>query len=177
MGKKERKKLARRVDGAITQRGISVEDLIYAGLGSLAKAEKKGKKKVFTRLGELGQKVVAIGMPATVELIETAQPVPSESYRNPMIAYRPNGGGWYNVEVGDHVVATVQGEEEAAQRAGRLLAEFAALDLEEQEGRVTGIRDQGGGWYTVQVEGVPLDRVRGRAAAERMLEDVMTLDA
>ncbi len=92
--------------------------------------------------------------------------------KNPVIAYRPTAGGWYDIEIEGTVVETIQGEEGAAKRAGDLLAAFAALEPEEQERMHTGIVDHGGGWYLVSIAGVPVDRVRGKETAEERFAEV-----
>ncbi|NND03348.1 MAG: hypothetical protein HKN91_11230 [Acidimicrobiia bacterium] len=177
MGKKKRKKLAKKVDSAISKRGIDVDDLMYAGLGVLADAEKKGKKKPFRNAVADGKKVAAFERKATTGLLEHATSVPEAAPSNPVISYRPNGGGWYDVEIGDFTVDRMQGEDGAAKRAGQLLATFAGLPPEDQNNDLTGVNSEGGGWYTVHVEGIPIQKVRGREEAQSVLDGIMALNA
>lgn len=179
MGKKKKKtrKLAKKVDAAIRDKGISRADIMHAGLGVLASAVEKGKKKRFRNARLQGRALAKVGTPVTTEIVSEASQDDTTTRDGPVIGYRPNGGGWYDVEVGSTVVARVQGEEEAASRAGQLLERFAGLDASDQASGPTGVREQGGGWYTIQVEGVPLERVRGRDAAEEAIAKIAALNA
>lgn len=177
MGKKKRKKLAKKVDTAIAKRAITLEDVLHAGIGVLADAENRGKKKIFRRQVERGRSVAAFGRTATADLMAAATVDPgTDRLRNPAIAYRPGGGGWYDIEIGEHTVGRVQGEDAAAKRAGQLLAAFAALSAEDQQSHLTGVRPGGGGWYSVHVEGIPVRKVRGREEAQAAFDEIAALN-
>ena len=70
------------------------------------------------------------------------------------------------MQVSGTEIDRLQGEQAAAERAGALLAAYAAQDARSQDDRSTSIDHVGGGWYEVRVAGVPVDRIRGKATVE-----------
>lgn len=75
------------------------------------------------------------------------------------------GGGWYEVRVRGVVVEKVQGEGAAAERVAALQREEAALPASARDGGVEA-EPVGGGWYEVKVNGLVVEKVQGKAAAE-----------
>jgi poly(hydroxyalkanoate) granule-associated protein len=75
------------------------------------------------------------------------------------------GNGWYEVRVRGVVVDKVHGEEEAAEKVGRLLEEDAALTSAQREAGAEAVKG-GGGWYTITLNGLAVDKVQGQEAAE-----------
>lgn len=162
--KKQRKKITKWIEA---DDGIEFDDLVYAGLGVLAASAKKGKKRKFKKARKRGRKLVAREIGALTQML-----APDEE---PLISYTHHGGGWFGVEVDGFVVDRIQGEEEAAIRAGELLEAYAALDLADRDPDRTGLYDNGGGWYGIYVNGVPIDNVQGREEAELRFEEIESL--
>ncbi len=75
------------------------------------------------------------------------------------------GNGWYDVVVRGVVVGKVHGEEDAAERVGRLIREDAALTSAEREAGPEAVKG-GGGWYTIKMNGLVVDKVQGEQLAE-----------
>jgi hypothetical protein len=148
--------------------GIVWDDLVLAGIGTLAKAAKKGKRKRFDRAVERGVKTLDLEIP---ELDDLVYDDTGDVGSDPVISYSPHGGGWYNIEIDNLIVGRVKGEEEAATRAGELLEAFASLDPEERD-METGSFHSGGGWYQLMVNGVPVDKVRGEEAANERYAEI-----
>ena len=171
MGAKKRKKQAKRIKKIIRKSSVDWDDIVLAGLGTLSRAAKKDKRKLFTNAVKRGIDVVEMEIPAVDRIIYEEHDKPVEG-SDPVISYSPHGGGWFNVEIDGQVVERVKGEEESAARAGELLEAFAALDPEEQADRTSGIFHTGGGWYTLKINGVPVDKVRGEDKASDRMSDV-----
>jgi hypothetical protein len=140
------------------------DDIVHAGIGTLAKAAKKGKKKRFGKAVKRGKKTLDLELPELESIVFAPEEIE--------IAYAPTGNGWYEVDVNGIVVERVQGEEAAAGRAGELLQAHASLADGKQATSETGILDVGGGWYDVVVSGVPVEKVRGMEAAEERMAEV-----
>lgn len=175
--KKKRRKVARRVDVWIHDGQVTSDELMLAGLGVMAQAAERKKKKLFKKALSRGERLLETGL-CTVPALRDRVDVGGGDEEGdtdlpaPVIAYRPKGGGWFSVEVGGIEVENVQGEEPAAARAAAILQAYAELDGEEQSDTTTGVEHAGGGWYTVKVRGVPVDRVRGRDEAERRIAEL-----
>lgn len=152
--------------------GITWDELVLAGIGTLAKAAKKGKKKTFNRAVKRGIVTLDLDIPELEEMVYSDEGAESE----PVISYSPHGGGWYNIEVDDLIVDRVKGEEESANRAGELLEAFAELDPKDQESIETGVFHTGGGWYELKVNGVPIEKVQGEEAAQERYAEIETLN-
>ena len=75
------------------------------------------------------------------------------------------GNGWYDVVVRGVVVGKVHGEEAAAERVGRLIQEDAALTSAERGAGPEAVQG-GGGWYTIKLNGLVVDKVQGAQLAE-----------
>lgn len=75
------------------------------------------------------------------------------------------GNGWYDIVVRGVAVGKVHGEEEAAERVGRLIQEDAALTSAEREAGPEAVKG-GGGWYTIKLNGLVVDKVQGAQLAE-----------
>lgn len=75
------------------------------------------------------------------------------------------GNGWYEVVVRGVVVGKVHGEEDAAERVGKLIEEDAALTSAEREAGPEAVKG-GGGWYTITLNGLVVDKVQGEQLAE-----------
>ena len=163
--KREVRELAGRVEAFVQKHDVTYDDLAMAGVGVLGsrlpgKKHKKKTKKVakeFAKLVKRGRRLA----PDSIGPAEAGDEV-HDGAAEPVISYQAHGGGWYTVEVDGVEVDRVQGEEAAATRAGELLARYAALDADGQRSGLTGVEHSGGGWYDVIVNGVPVDRVRGR---------------
>lgn len=172
MGKKKRrKKLAKKIDRWVDESDFTEQELMLAGVGLMAKAVEKGKKKAFKRAVKTGEKLAAVGLSvleSAEQQTEAAMPPSDEA----VISYEGRGGGWYGVSVDGVLVDSVQGEEAAAERAAELLAAYAALDPAEQLSKATEIVHTGGGWYDIKVKGVPVARVRGKEVAEERFEEI-----
>lgn len=161
MGKKSKRnrKIAKKIDKWTTDNEWSPDEVFLAGIGALTAAAAEGKKKRFTKFVKRGRKYADLDVRILSDgdvdegLAEASEPT---------IAYAPLGGGWYSVEVDGIEVDRVQGEERAAERAGSLLSEFAALEPDVQAARATSLTHAGGGWYEVMVGGVPVARIRGK---------------
>ncbi len=163
--KKRRQKVARKIDSWLEESELTEEELMLAGLGVMARAVEKKQRKLFDRAMRTGRKIADLGL----EQLSSDQEQPDPS---PVIAYRPHGGGWYAVEIDDVLVERVHGEEAAAARAAQLFQAYASLDADEQAKRTTAMVHTGGGWYDVIVNGVPVEKVRGREAAEERFAEI-----
>jgi hypothetical protein len=149
--------------------GVVWDDLVLAGIGTLAEAAKKRKKKVFDKAVERGIRTLDLEIP---ELDDLVYDDTDDAGSDPVISYSPHGGGWYNIEIDAVIVERIKGEEEAANRAGELLESFAALDPEEQDNVETGVFHSGGGWYRLVVNGVPVGKVQGEEAANERYAEI-----
>jgi polyhydroxyalkanoate synthesis regulator phasin len=83
----------------------------------------------------------------------------------PDIEARSTGGGWYEIRVHGLVVDKVQGEDAAAARVEQLRAQDFSTGSDGAPGEIT-VAATGGGWYEVRVDGVAVDKVQGKRAAE-----------
>lgn len=167
------RKLSKRVERFIEKHDVTYDELAMAGVGYLAvklpgkkhKNFEKRSKKVARRFDELverGERLAPEEVTVAARVLaadETATAAPE-----PVISYQPQDGGWFAIEIDGVHVERVQGEDEAARRAGELLANYAALDPSEQQRTTTAVTHTGGGWYDIVVHGVPVDRVRGKDA-------------
>lgn len=153
--------------------GVTWDELVLAGIGTLAKAAKKGKKRSFIRAVDRGIKSLELDIPELDAMVYTDS---EASGTDPVISYSPHGGGWYNIEIDEVVVARVKGEEESANRAGELLEAFAELDPEDQANAETGVFHTGGGWYQLVVNGIPVDKVQGEQAANERYSEIESLN-
>ena len=144
------------------------EDIVHAGIGTLAKAAKKGKKKRFGKAVKRGKKALDLELQELESIVFASDEIE--------IAYAPTGNGWYEIDVNGVVIDRVQGEEAAADRAGELLKAHASLAGGKQSASETGILDIGGGWYDVVVSGVPIEKVQGMEAAEERMAEVQALN-
>ncbi len=163
MGKKKKqakrqRKVAEKVAVWLDDTDLTERELILAGIGVMAEAVDRKKKKTFKRAVKAGRRIAELGG------IDIAADAPATD--DAEISYRSKGGGWYDVAVDGVTVDSVKGEEEAAARAADLFSKYAALDPEDQADKATELRHSGGGWYDIVVRGVPVDRVRGRESAE-----------
>jgi len=87
----------------------------------------------------------------------------------PNVDARATGGGWYEVRVHGLVVDRVRGEDAATTRVEQLRAQdFAGGDGAAP--RKIAVEATGGGWYEVKVDGVVVDKVQGRRAADAAVE-------
>lgn len=173
--KKKRRKVARKVEAFLESTPeITERELILAGLGTIASAvaeKKKTKKrrKAVDKAIASGRKLLEFDVPVIEALASDGG---ETGDRQPVIAYRSRGGGWYDIEVDGIRVDAVQGEESAAERAAELLKGFAALPEDRQLAARTEMRHVGGGWYELTVKGVPVGRIRGREEAEERFTEV-----
>ncbi len=171
MGKRKRRKRIEKIlrDGD----GIVIDDIVLAGVGTLAKAAKKDRQKTFTKAVERGHRAIELDVEALNSLVF---PV-GESRRasEPVISYSPHGGGWFRIEINGTVVERVKGEEASAARAGELLESYAALSGKTNPEK-TGVIPTGGGWYEIVVSGVPVDKVQGRDLADQRLAEIEGLN-
>lgn len=165
--KKQRKKITKWVEA---EGGIEFDDLVYAGVGVLAKAARKGKKKAFKKAKERGEEVASLEIEALDQLLGLDE-------QEPVVSYSHNGGGWYDIDIDGFVVDRVQGEREAATRAGELLEAYAAHESDERDFERTGIYEVGGGWYEVFAVGVPLGRLQGKEEADARFEEISSLNS
>jgi len=88
-----------------------------------------------------------------------------EAESQPEVMAVETGNGWYNVIVYGRVVGKVHGEEEAVEEVSRLQKENAALT---DADRSSGVQAEkgGGGWFTIKLNGLTVDKVQGKEAAE-----------
>lgn len=173
MGSKQ-KLQAKRISKMIqADDGISTSDLVLAGIGVLSKAAQKHKRKKFRYATKAGRRAVELDISALDRLIDSRVEVGSAA-GEPMICYRPHGGGWFDVEVAGTVVERVHGEADSATRVGELLEAF--VGAESGDRHETGAAHSGGGWYDIVVHGVPVEKVRGREPAEDRLAAIEKLN-
>lgn len=186
--KKEVRALAQRVERFVDEREVTYDDLAMAGVGLLAttlpdKKHKKQAKKAansFDKLVKRGRRLAPEGLAQPSESApepDPAEPEPqvqpaetdaaSETSTEPVISYQPHDEGWYTIEVDDIEVDRVQGEEAAVERARELVARYKARTSSDQGSGETALTHSGGGWYVVTVNGVPIDRMRGRDATHK----------
>lgn len=88
-----------------------------------------------------------------------------EAEAQPEVTAVETGNGWYDVVVYDRVVGKVHGEEEAVEEVARLQRENAALTDAERSAGVEAVKG-GGGWYQIKLNGLVVDKVQGKEAAE-----------
>lgn len=153
--------------------GVTWDELVLAGIGTLAKASKKGKKKSFNRAVDRGIKTLELNIPDLDEMVYADE---GGSNAEPVISYSPHGGGWYNIDVDGVIVERIKGEEDAANRAGELLEAFAGLDPDDQLSTETGLVHTGNGWYDLKVNGVPIDKIRGEEEANERYAQIEALN-
>lgn len=170
MGAKKKRKQIKKI--MTKGDGVTWDELVLAGIGTLAKAAKKGKKKSFDKAVDRGIKTLELDIPELEQMVYTD----SGGAAEPVISYSPHGGGWYNIEVDGVIVERIKGEEESANRAGELLEAFAGLDPDDQESTETGLIHTGGGWYDLMVNGVPIEKIRGEEAANERFADIEALN-
>lgn len=167
------RELSKRVDRFVEANDVTYDELAMAGIGYLGtklpgkkhKNAKKQTKKVrrkFDELVEWGERLAPESVAVTASALAADEALADAP--EPVISYQPHGGGWFAIEIDGVLVERVQGEDNAAQTAGALLAAYAALEADEQSDGSTSVTHTGGGWYEVVVRGVPIDRIRGKDA-------------
>ena len=174
--KQEVRALGKRVERFIDKSEVSYDDLAMAGVGLLAttlpdKGQKKQAKqaaKAFDKLVKRGRRLAPEGIAQQPEpapqLKRAKTEATSAASTEPVISYQAHDAGWYTIHVDDIEVDRVLGKEAAAERAGELLEKYEALEPANQRSGETALTHTGGGWYVVIVNGVPIDRMRGRDA-------------
>lgn len=167
---KQRAKVAEEVDRWIAEHELSEQELLLAGLGLMARAVERSKKKAFKKAVKSGRRLSDAGLPSFEALLAQDEEEPEADVA--VISYEARGGGWFGVAVDGVLVDSVKGEEAAAARASELFAAHASLDPNSQESVATGMFHSGGGWYDLLVRGVPVARVRGKEAAEERLAEI-----
>ena len=88
-----------------------------------------------------------------------------EAQAQPEIVAVESGNGWYDISVYDRVVGKVHGEEEAIEEISRLQKENATLTEAERSSGVEAVKG-GGGWYQIKLNGLVVDQVQGKEAAD-----------
>jgi poly(hydroxyalkanoate) granule-associated protein len=88
-----------------------------------------------------------------------------EAESQPEVMAVETGNGWYNIIVYGRVVGKVHGEEEAVEEVSRLQKENAVLTDAERSSGVQAEKG-GGGWYTIKLNGLTVDKVQGKEAAD-----------
>ena len=88
-----------------------------------------------------------------------------EAQAQPEIVAVESGNGWYDISVYDRVVGKVHGEEEAIEEISRLQKENATLTEAERSSGVEAVKG-GGGWYQIKLNGLVVDKVQGKEAAD-----------
>ncbi len=83
----------------------------------------------------------------------------------PEVEARTTGNGWYEIVVHGIVTEKVHGEDEAVERVAELQRENAALTATERTSGVDMVKG-GGGWYQIKLNGLVVDKVQGKDAAE-----------
>lgn len=139
-----------------------LEKAVTAALHGLGVPTRDEFKALETHLNRLGRNLDAARRERSVE-----------QKAEPNIQAVAVGGGWYAIHVYDLVVDKVQGEEAAAQRVEQLRAQdFPTASNAPAEGtpadtpqEIT-VEATGGGWYEIHVNGVAVDKVQGKKAAE-----------
>lgn len=174
--KQEVRALGKRVERFIDKSEVSYDDLAMAGVGLLATTlpDKKNKKqakkaaKAFNKLVKRGRRLAPESLaqqPDPASDLERAEAeATSATSTEPVISYQAHDAGWFTIHVDDIEVDRVLGEQAAAERAGELIDRYAAFEPGNQHAGDTALTHTGGGWYVVIVNGVPIDRMRGRDA-------------
>jgi polyhydroxyalkanoate synthesis regulator phasin len=88
-----------------------------------------------------------------------------ETQAQPEIVAVETGNGWYDITVYDRVVGKAHGEEEAIEEISRLQKENATLTEAQRSSGVEAVKG-GGGWYQIKFNGLVVDKVQGKEAAE-----------
>ncbi len=88
-----------------------------------------------------------------------------EAQAQPEIVAVETGNGWYDIAVYDRVVGKAHGEEEAIEEISRLQKEHATLTEAERSSGVEAVKG-GGGWYQIKLNGLVVDKVQGKEAAD-----------
>lgn len=88
-----------------------------------------------------------------------------EAEARPEITAVETGNGWYDIVVYGKVVGNVHGEAAAVEEVGRLQRENATLTDAERASGVEAVKG-GGGWYQIKLNGLTVDKVQGKEAAE-----------
>lgn len=88
-----------------------------------------------------------------------------EAQAQPEIVAVETGNGWYDITVYDRVVSKAHGEEEAIEEISRLQKENATLTEAQRTSGVEAVKG-GGGWYQIKLNGLVVDKVQGKEAAE-----------
>lgn len=88
-----------------------------------------------------------------------------EAEAQPEIVAVETSNGWYDIVVHDKVVGKVHGEEEAIDEVARLQQENATLTAAERASGVEAVKG-GGGWYQIKLNGLVVDKVQGKEAAD-----------
>lgn len=94
-----------------------------------------------------------------------------EQEAEPEIYARATANGWYDIYVRGRIVDKVHGEEAATEVVARLQQEDATLTTAERAERVEAVR-VGGGWYQIKVDGLVVDKVQGKEAAEAAVAEL-----
>lgn len=174
MGKKKRlkkrRKMIRRMEKWIDGESWTADEVLAAGLATLAGAAKNKDKKRFTRSVKQGRKLMDhfFGFDDSADAGSRDGASPAE----PVISYSPVGGGWYSVAIDGVEVDKLKGETRAAERAGELLEAYASTEPSTTNGG-TEVTHSGGGWYDVTVNGVPVGRYRGRDSVPDRFADLV----
>ncbi|MEP0546000.1 MAG: phasin family protein [Rhodothermales bacterium] len=88
-----------------------------------------------------------------------------EAQAQPEIVAVETGNGWYDITVYDRVVSKAHGEEEAIEEISRLQKENATLTEAQRSSGVEAVKG-GGGWYQIKLNGLVVDKVQGKEAAD-----------
>lgn len=89
----------------------------------------------------------------------------------PAVEAVATGNGWYEIRVRGVVVDKAHGEDAAADKVSALLEQDAALTNGKREAGAEAVKS-GGGWYTVQFNGLAVDKVQGQEAAEARVAEL-----
>jgi len=174
VGKK--KKLAKRVSKMLKKDdGITQEDVWNAGLGVLADSATAGKSKIFNKARKRGIALAGLGIDGLSAVRDRLVLEGDDSHADPSISYQAHGGGWYNLTVDGIIVDRIQGEVAAAERASELLESFTAQETAKRAVTRSGIFHNGGGWYEIVTNGVPIHLIKGKEAAEEKSAEIAKL--
>ncbi len=88
-----------------------------------------------------------------------------EAEAQPEIVAVETGNGWYDISVYDRVIGKAHGEEEAIEEITRLQQENATLTAAERDSGIEAVKG-GGGWYQIKLNGLVVDKVQGKEAAD-----------